>query len=100
MKVFKFGGASVKDTASVRNISSILKTFSDDLVVVISAMGKTTNALERMLHAYMARNRSLAISELNAIREYHMEIARDLLTDKYPMFGELTTSSLEWKQTG
>jgi aspartate kinase len=90
MKVFKFGGASVKDIASVRNISSIVKTCSDDLVVVISAMGKTTNALERVLHAYMSRDRSLALSELNAIHDFHREIACGLITDNvHPLFGEM-----------
>ena len=46
MKIFKFGGASVKDAESVRNLASIVKSFPDDLVIVVSAMGKTTNALE------------------------------------------------------
>ncbi len=90
MKVFKFGGASVKDAASVKNIASILQRYSDDLAVVISAMGKTTNALERLLHAYMSNDRKLAASELNAIREYHLTIARELITaDDHALFGEL-----------
>jgi aspartate kinase len=53
MKVFKFGGASVKDAAGVRNVAEVLKHFSlDDLVIVVSAMGKTTNALEEIVWAY------------------------------------------------
>ena len=43
MKVFKFGGASVKDAEGVRNLASIVKGFPDDLIIVISAMGKMTN---------------------------------------------------------
>jgi len=50
MKVFKFGGASVKDSVGVRNLKTILDLHRDEhLVVVVSAMGKTTNALEELL---------------------------------------------------
>lgn len=53
MKVFKFGGASVKDAAGVRNVASVLAHFPhDDLLIVVSAMGKTTNALEEVVWAY------------------------------------------------
>ena len=55
MRVFKFGGASVKDAESVRNIAVILKNYTDDLLVVISAMGKTTNAFEKVLNAMVER---------------------------------------------
>lgn len=90
MKVFKFGGASVKDAASVRNIATILKQYSDSLVVVISAMGKTTNALERLLHAYRSDDKARASSELNAMRDYHLEIARTLIPQEgHVMFGEM-----------
>jgi aspartate kinase len=90
MKVFKFGGASVKDAASVRNIGSILEKYTEDLVVVISAMGKTTNALERVLHAYMSKDKARAISELNALRVYHLEISRALVPENgHPLFGEM-----------
>ena len=90
MKVFKFGGASVKDAASVRNIASILEKYTENLVVVISAMGKTTNALERVLHAYMLNDKQQAVAELTAIREYHQEIALTLLPDNnHALFGEL-----------
>ncbi len=90
MKVFKFGGASVKDATSVRNIASILEHYAENLVVVISAMGKTTNALERVLHAYMLNDKLQAIAELTAIREYHREIALALVPDSnHALFGEL-----------
>ncbi|HQW87245.1 MAG TPA: aspartate kinase [Flavobacteriales bacterium] len=53
MKVFKFGGASVKDAAGVRNVANVLSRFADDdLLIVVSAMGKTTNALEEVVWAY------------------------------------------------
>ena len=54
MKVFKFGGASVKDSKSIKNITRILKlTGYNDTIIVISAMGKTTNALEFLVKDYM-----------------------------------------------
>ena len=53
MRVYKFGGASVKDAAGVRNVVRILQAESEtDLMIVISAMGKTTNALEAIVNAY------------------------------------------------
>ena len=53
MNVFKFGGASVKDAESVRNVARIIKTEnSESLVVVVSAMGKTTNGFEALLSSY------------------------------------------------
>ena len=52
IKVFKFGGASVKDAAAIRNVVKILNSHKKDkLVIVVSAMGKTTNALEKILKA-------------------------------------------------
>ncbi len=90
MKVFKFGGASVKDPESVRNIASILRKFEVNMVVVISAMGKTTNALERVLHAYISGDRVGAVTEIHSIREYHLKIAGELIPDRqHAMFGEL-----------
>jgi aspartate kinase len=90
MKVFKFGGASVKDAGSVRNIASILKSYPEELVVVISAMGKTTNALERVLHAYMSGDKAGSLAELSNIREYHEQIAKALIPDeKHMLFVEL-----------
>ncbi len=68
MKVFKFGGASVKDAAGVRNVAEVLKHFSlDDLIVVVSAMGKTTNALEEVVWAYTyGRDASAKVDELES----------------------------------
>ena len=88
MKVFKFGGASVKDADAVRNVGNILRKFNGDkLLVVISAMGKTTNALERMLGAWYDGNEELAFSELEGIRKFHRDIIKDLvggdLSDDY-----------------
>ena len=53
MKVFKFGGASVKDASAVKNVGEVIRLFKDNLVVVISAMGKTTNGLEKVVESYL-----------------------------------------------
>lgn len=53
MRVFKFGGASVKDAEAVKNVASVLQEFGQGpLLVVISAVGKTTNKLEELVDAY------------------------------------------------
>ena len=60
MKIFKFGGASVKDADGVRNILSVLKyTGFKDTFIVVSAMGKTTNALENVVHSYFENKEHL-----------------------------------------
>jgi aspartate kinase len=91
MKVFKFGGASVKDAAAVRNIASILGRYSsDELIVVISAMGKTTNALERVLQAFISGDRNSCLAELKSVRDYHFQIAENLMPIRsHPLFEEL-----------
>jgi aspartate kinase len=90
MKVFKFGGASIKNAVAVTNIASILKSYKDDLAVVISAMGKTTNALERVLHAYMSGDRITAIAELKSVRDFHYQIASSLISEyDHALFSEL-----------
>ena len=97
LKVFKFGGASVKDADSVRNVAKILKNHAPEkLVVIVSAMGKTTNALEKVLHAWYENDERLAAFIEDTI-SYHQEIVNALFPDKsHParfktdlLFGEL-----------
>ena len=77
MKVFKFGGASVKDADSVRNMASIIQQNQDTpLVVIVSAMGKMTNALERLLAVTMAEEDT--DDAFNEIKDFHSEIVSDL----------------------
>ncbi|MDX2430899.1 MAG: aspartate kinase [Bacteroides sp.] len=79
MLVFKFGGASVKSADAVRNIVSILEKYIDkNIVVVVSAMGKTTNALERLIEAYASGNSDGVEKEFNFLKTYHEEIASGL----------------------
>ena len=82
MRVFKFGGASVKDAASVKNLKRVLDfTGSDNLVVVVSAMGKTTNALEDVVSAYFEADGSLPAA-LQFTKDYHKQILEDLFEQK------------------
>ena len=78
MKVYKFGGASVKDASGVRNLKDIVAQASDDLMVVISAMGKTTNALERVVAALAKGDESTAENEWLGVLDQHVYMMRDL----------------------
>jgi len=85
IKVFKFGGASVKNAEAVRNLSQILKQFSDSsLVIVVSAMGKTTNALEKLLEAACEKASDFDV-QFDQIKEFHVQIIDEL-------FGESSES--------
>lgn len=77
MKVFKFGGASVKNAEAVQNVAQILKKYDDNLVVVISAMGKTTNLMERLVKAYFKKDNSVALI-FAEFKNYHLQISADL----------------------
>jgi aspartate kinase len=80
MQVYKFGGASVKDADAVRNVTTILKENNfNDKVVVISAMGKTTNELENVVNLYYAGNNDWE-KALDALFEKHLAIIRNLYT--------------------
>lgn len=78
MKVFKFGGASVKDAASIKNVASILKLYASEKVyVIISAMGKTTNALEDVVNSCFIRD-GRALEKLIEVRKKHEQIISEL----------------------
>lgn len=79
MKVFKFGGASVKDADAVKNVAQILAMYGDNnLIVVVSAMGKTTNALERIAMACWNGDTQLFRNEVNELEQFHLTIMNDL----------------------
>ena len=95
-QVYKFGGASVKDAQGVRNLGDILKKYApENLLVVVSAMGKTTNALEELNEAYMAgESRTTALFE--AIKTYHWSIVTDLFPDStHPIYDDLANTFVE-----
>lgn len=79
MFVFKFGGASVKSADAVRNLAGIINGYHDEqLIVVISAMGKTTNALEKIYE--LAWNKQSYWEEWNQLKDYHVNILQDLFS--------------------
>ena len=74
MKIFKFGGASVKDAESIKNVVSIIKNEGDkNTLVVVSAMGKMTNAFEEVVDAYYNKTDELP-QKLSYIEEYHKDL--------------------------
>lgn len=82
MQIFKFGGASVKDAPSIKNVSAILKKYATQpTVVVISAMGKVTNQLETLAKAYFYKEGDIT-SLLNEVRHYHFTILDQLFENK------------------
>jgi aspartate kinase len=87
MRIFKFGGASVKDAAGIRNVFAVLQqTGYDDVLLVVSAMGKTTNALEVVITDYFDKSPALK-SSVQEVRKYHNQILMDLFEDeKSPVF--------------
>ncbi len=88
MKVFKFGGASVKDAASVANVMEVLRTQNfENCLVIVSAMGKTTNALETVVELYFKKEDYKA--ECQKIKQSHLDIAKELFDTKHPVFNEI-----------
>lgn len=90
MKVYKFGGASVKDAEGVRNLKKVLDVTSEkELVVVVSAMGKTTNHLEKVVRAYLSDDAELS-SLILQFQDYHNAILNDLFPNaSHPIYSEI-----------
>ena len=82
MKVFKFGGASVKDAEGIKNVFHVLQTVGhEEVLIIISAMGKTTNALEIVIKNYFEKSSAFHAS-LQEVRKYHNQILLDLFEDE------------------
>lgn len=82
MRVFKFGGASVKDADGIKNVYDVLqKVGHEDVLVVISAMGKTTNAMEVVIKNYFDKSPELK-SSIQDVKKYHNQILLDLFDDE------------------
>ena len=77
MKVYKFGGASVRNAEGVRNLRNIIDD-EQNLFIIVSAMGKTTNALERVFEGVQRGDREKSAAEIARLREYHAAIIDDL----------------------
>jgi len=93
MKVFKFGGASVKDAQAVRNVSHILSLFTQDkLIVVISAMGKTTNSMEEIVDALWKRDEKKYQELVEERYQFHLNIVGELFPEPhFAIYQELET---------
>ena len=82
MRIFKFGGASVKDADGVKNVFEVVqKVGHEDVLIVISAMGKTTNALETVIKNYFEKSNEFH-SSLQEVRKYHNQILLELFDDE------------------
>lgn len=78
MKVYKFGGASIKSPEGIRNVKAIIGLSQEPLVVVVSALGKTTNALETLLNMYFENDPAVE-SQLQKIEQEHYSILEALV---------------------
>ncbi|HTK18751.1 MAG TPA: aspartate kinase [Mucilaginibacter sp.] len=95
MLVFKFGGASVKDAAGVINLSNIVKKYEGQkLLIVVSAMGKTTNALEKLTKAYINSSDNLH-QVFDEIKDYHFNIVKELFAPNHPVYDEVANTFVE-----
>ncbi|MFI5131905.1 MAG: aspartate kinase [Chitinophagales bacterium] len=84
MKVFKFGGASVNSVERIKNLAKIVKQYPDEkLLIVISAMGKTTNALEKVAEAFYEGKKEEALRLFEQVKQQHLTSAKNLLTVDY-----------------
>jgi aspartate kinase len=96
MKVFKFGGASVSTVERIKNVGNILKTYTGDkILIVISAMGKTTNALEEVVQAFYKNEKEKALQLFATIKNSHLQIANELCDQPTDQLNDLFTEA-EW----
>ena len=91
IQVFKFGGASIKDANGVKNVANILQLVGyEQTLIIISAMGKTTNAIEVVIDNYV-NNKSQLQSSLQEVKKYHNEILLELFeNEKHPIFKKVS----------
>ena len=84
MKVFKFGGASISNIDRIQNVRNILKEYKGEkLLIIISAMGKTTNALEKVVDAFYNNRKDEALSLFDKVKKGHIMTAKYLLVTHY-----------------
>jgi len=100
MKVFKFGGASLESVERIRQVAQIVQSFPEEkLLIVISAMAKTTNELEKVAESFFLRKREIAAQLLFNIEQQHLNVAEALLgTREHPLFIQLQQffTEAEW----
>ena len=100
MKVFKFGGASVNSVERIQNLAGIVQLYEKDpLVIIISAMGKTTNGLEKVVEAFYAEKKEDALQLFESVKQYHINISKYLLVTHFnDCLAQLTDffTEVEW----
>ncbi|WP_431294933.1 aspartate kinase [Pedobacter sp. P26] len=96
MDIFKFGGASVKDAAGVKNLANIVRDYKKgNLLIVISAMGKITNRLEDLTHAFLSQNDE-AHEIFEEIKHFHFSIIDELFQGKHhPVYDDVANTFVE-----
>lgn len=96
MKVFKFGGFAVSSAANIKNLVKVINMNpADQLLIVVSAMGKTTDALEKLCDAYL-NNREESFQLLQEIKEFHEQIISGLFGIKeHPVYDEIANTFIE-----
>ncbi|HEY9259643.1 aspartate kinase [Chitinophaga sp.] len=101
MKVFKFGGASLESVERIRQVAQIVQSFPDEkLLIVISAMAKTTNELEKVAENFFLGKKEIAAQLLFNIEQHHINVAESLLgTREHPLFAQLLQFSTEAEWT-
>ena len=96
MNVFKFGGASINSIERIENVGKIIKSFgSEKILIIISAMGKTTNALEKVVDAFFAGNQKEALDLFEAIKNEHNYVLQQLIKKESSTLKDFYTE-IEW----
>ncbi|HRN90983.1 MAG TPA: aspartate kinase [Ferruginibacter sp.] len=98
MLVYKFGGASIQHAERYKNAAQIITQADKPLLVVVSAMGKTTNALEQVAEAFFSGDKNLALERFDLIKQSHIQLAGDLLQQPQAVVEALTPffTEVEW----
>ena len=100
MKVFKFGGASVNSVDRIQNLATIVKQYEkESLVIIISAMGKTTNGLEKVAASFFAGNKEEALQLFEVVKQHHINTSKYLLVIRFnECLAQLTDffTEIEW----
>ncbi len=96
MKVFKFGGASIGSIERIHNVANIIQSFAGEkLFIIISAMGKTTNNLEKVVETFFEGNKEGALALFNKIKQDHIDVSNQLTGETAKQFMDLFTE-VEW----
>ncbi len=84
MRVFKFGGASVNSVERIKNLADIVSTYTGEpLVIIISAMGKTTNGLEKVVESFYAGKKEEALALFEVVKQQHLTTSKYLLVTQF-----------------